>query len=192
MDGLVISLVVKHLSGRDLVMFAQVNITTYNYCKTTNVLLKPCPKTHTTHRFTPTLLEEAKLSFCLKVLNDVRTLSDSKISLSDYCTNITLHKSCGTKITLCIGRLIVINKLMYTYNNFDVMCELKNNHVQPCTQVLNINACMDRLRHKLNSIITHTYTKVTITTTNIDIDLEGVRNFVKVCMMNEHQRKRLH
>lgn len=199
MDGLVISLVVKHLSGRDLVMFAQVNTIAYTYCKNTNILHRPCPVTHTCYRATPTLLEEAKLTCCLNFLNDVRALASSKVSLSDYCTDITLHKHCGTKITLCVGRVLIINKLIYTYNNFDVLCELQNVKMKHCTQILNIDANMIRLRHKLNSLITHLYTDVTVKTSNTTSNIEtmdplallGIRSLVKMLTLNVNPKHQL-
>lgn len=190
MDGLVISLVVKHLSGQDLVMFAQINTTTYTYCKNTNIFYKPCPVIHNNYRSIPTLLEEAKLTHCLNFLNDIRALATNKVSLSDYCTDITLHKHCGTKITLCVGRVLIINKLIYAYNNFDVLCELQSVKVKHCTQILNIDANMIRLRHKLNSLITHVYANVTVktsyNTSNIESmePLEGIKSLVKMLTLS--------
>lgn len=196
MDGLIVSLVTKHLSGRDLALFAQVNVATYTYCKNTNTLFKPCQKKHHTHHCIPSILEDAKLMHCLKVLDDVLYLAKQKIPLSDYCTTIVLRKICGTKITISIGRVLIINYLIFAFGDFDALCELQSTVTRPCTQVLCIDKCRERLQHKVNSIINHTYIDVKVA--HIDkkdegVNLRGMDNFVKVlcsCKINEHQPKR--
>lgn len=204
MDSLVISLIAKHLDDRDLVMFALVNRATYSYGTHTNethsLLIKPKTSTaHPSYRVVPSLLEDAKLQHCLRVLQDVKYLAKHKVPLSEYCTTVVMCKPCGTKITIHIGRVFIINTLMFVVDDLDALCEVQCDKTKPCKQVLCIHnlQCFERFRHKIYSIIQHTYTKVTTTTqcmksTRIpfeDVKLTRIDGLVNVLRCCEHQRQ---
>jgi hypothetical protein len=167
MDGLVVSLITKHLTGKDLAAFACVSRISYQYCKSTNILIKSCKSVPCAYHFTPTLLQEAKLEYCLnKILDDVRTLAFHNIPISMYSTQVILFKPCGTKTVITIGRVLMINRLVFALNGFDVMCEFHRGGIPKSAYVLNIESCMERLRHKLNSIISNRYIDVAVRVTN--------------------------
>lgn len=200
MDGLVISLVVKHLSGRDLALFAMVNTTTYDYCKHTDINKKVCSGLHGTWHFVPTLLEDAKLQYCLGFLDDLAVLSLHKVPLSEYRVNITLQKPRGTKVNITYGRVFIVNQLVFVANGIDVLRECQKGLTADDYKVFmnhNIEKNKQRLRHKLNSIISHRYSKVTVKiTNNVEGDfkrtlisgLTKLHNLLS-CLCEEHQHK---
>lgn len=200
MDGLVTSLVAKHLSGRDLALFAIVNTTTYDYCKHTDINKKLCAGPHSTWHFVPTLLEEARLQHCLGFLDDLAVLSLHKVPLSEYHLSITLQKHCGTKMHIIIGRVLIVNQMVFVANELDVWREYQKGLTEDNYKVFmnhTIQKNMQRLRHKINSIISHKYSKVTVkVVNNVEGDfrrtlIDGLTNIDKLvsCLCEEHQHK---
>lgn len=159
MDEYIISQIVQHLSEKDLTSFALINKTTYNYCTQTNIYNKKCNNKHITYHYTLSLLENAKLSYCIRVLNFVKQLYDNKIPLHKYAIHILLKKSCGTVIKIVFGRDIIINSIVYSYDTITGLCDLQKEIVPEAGKVYNINDNnnIERLKHKLNSIISHSY-----------------------------------
>jgi hypothetical protein len=166
MDELIISLIIRHLDAKDIVLFAQVDRRTYSYCKNTNVNNKLCKCAHATYHHIPTLLEHAKLECCLSVLNDVETLSNHKIPMEKFSLELTLQKPCGTKIHVMLGRCIIINPIVYSYSHIDFLAESQYDIIKDGYAALSIHDNIDRLRHKINSIISHEYTHVNMTIHN--------------------------
>lgn len=162
MDHNVISIIGKYLSGSDIPRFALVNQTTYQYFNTTSPDNKPCTPVHTTYHPKLTILQELKLNYVMEILNTVKQLSGSSIPPNDFAVHMTLHKPCGTKVRLTFSRELVINSLIYTYSSTDVICDKYHGHLDMNSNVYYINANLERLRHKLYSIISHTYSKVDV------------------------------
>lgn len=166
MDEHIISRITVHLSARDLAMFAQVNKSTYQYCKHTNVNRQLCKHVvHHPYHYIPTLLEQAKLEHCMKFLQDVNTLSLNRIPMQKFRIAIGLWKPCGAKINILIGRCVIINQIMYTYSYMDFLAESQNNVILKDGSIaLLIDTNMERLIHKVNSIISHKYDHIEIKT----------------------------
>lgn len=158
MDEHVISLIVQYLNERDLASFAQCNRSTYRFCKLTDTNHKLCKSVHSTYHFVPTLLEHARLDYCLRFLDDVDTLSQNNIPLCKFALSLVLHKTCGTKTHIVIGRCLIINNIVYAHSYIDFLSESQHEFIKDEHNLLLINDNMDRLRHKVNSIISHKYT----------------------------------
>lgn len=158
MDENIISRIVLHLSEKDLTRFALLNKQTYNYCTHTNVHNKKCNNKHITYHYTLSLLENAKLSYCVNILMFVRELYNDKIPLNKCAIHVSLKKLCGTIMKIIFGREIIINSIVYSYDTVTAFCDLQK-IVNEDSKVYNINDCnnIERLKHKLNSIISHKY-----------------------------------
>lgn len=159
MDEYIISQIVLRLSEKDLTSFSLINKQAYDYCTHTNVNNKKCNNKHLTYHFTLSLLENAKLSYCTNLLECVRKLYDDKISLQKFSINILLKKTCGTILKIIIGRDIIINSIVYSFDTITALCDLQKDVVNNESKVFNINDKnnLERLKHKLNSIISHNY-----------------------------------
>jgi hypothetical protein len=168
MDEYIIGRITEHLSSRDLAMFAQVNKLTYQYCKHTNINRQLCKTVvHNTYHYVPTLLEQAKLDYCMTCLQDVCTLSTNKIPMQKFRIAISLWKPCGARIDILIGRCIVINRIVYAFSPLDYVQDSLNKTMKDVHTVLVIRENMERLLHKMNSIISHRYEDIHIKTFNI-------------------------
>jgi hypothetical protein len=114
------------------------------------------------------LLENAKLSYCINFLEFVKQLYDNKISLQKYAIHILLKRTCGTVIKIVIGRDIIINSIVYSFDNITALCDIQKEVINNESKVFNINDKnnIERLKHKLNSIISHKYTGCSIKIVN--------------------------
>lgn len=159
MDENIISRIVLHLKEKDLILFSLVNKQTYNYCTRTNIHNKKCDNKHITYHYTLSLLENAKLSYCISIVEFVKHLYYNKIPLHKYALHILLRKHCGTIIKIVFGRDIIINSVVYSYDNITALCDLQKDVTNNENKVYNINNQnnIERLKHKLNSIISHKY-----------------------------------
>lgn len=159
MDEYIISQTVLHLSEKDLLSFALINKQTYSYCTHTNIHNKKCSDKHITYHYVLSLLENAKLSYCINILEFVKILYDNKIPLQKYSIHILLKRPCGTIIKIVFGREIIINSIVYSYNNITALSDLQKDFVNNESKVFNIDDKnnLERLKHKLNSIISHSY-----------------------------------
>ena len=154
MDEYIISQIVLYLSEKDLTSFSLINKLTYNYCTHTNIHNKKCDNKHISYHFTLSLLENAKLTYCINILEYIKKLYDNKISLIKYSIYIVLTRPCGTLIKIVFGRDIIINSIVYSFDNITALCDIDNE-----SKIININYAnnIERLKHKLNSIISHKY-----------------------------------
>lgn len=160
MDEYIISQIVPYLSEKDLTSFSMINKQTYNYCTHTNVYNKKCNINHITYHYTLSLLENAKLSYCMNLLKFVKGLYDSEISRQKYAIHLSLQRRCGTIIKLVFGRDIVINSMIYSFNTIISLCDLQKENNSSEIKLFKINNVtnMERLKHKVNSIISNRYT----------------------------------
>lgn len=159
MDENIISQIALHLKEKDLTLFSLVNKQTYNYCTNTNIHNKKCNDKHITYHYTLSLLENAKLSYCISIVEFVKHLYDNKIPLHKYALHILLRKPCGTIIKIVFGRDIIINSIIYSFDNITALCDIQKDVNNIKCKVFNINDKnnIERLKHKLNSIISHKY-----------------------------------
>jgi hypothetical protein len=92
-------------------------------------------------------------------LKFVKQLYDNKISIQEYALHIILKRTCGTIIKIVFGRDIIINSIVYSYDNITALCDLQKEFMNNENKIFNINDKNNiaRLQHKLNSIISHKY-----------------------------------
>lgn len=166
MDEHIISMITRNLSQKDLVSFSLINRQTYHYCKHTNVKNKKCDDKHNTYHFTLSLVENARLSYCLNILSCVKTLFDNEISLQTYRLQLLLTQICGITTRITFGRDIIINSIVYSYDNITAICDVQKETLHKQSKVCNLLDNIERLEHKLNSIISHKYVKITKQITN--------------------------
>jgi hypothetical protein len=162
MDENIINNIIIYLSAKDLVMFAQVNTLTYQFCKHTNINKQLCQSVHHSYHYVLTLLEHARLEYCMTFLNDVYLLALNMIPMHKFCLSLTLKKTCGAKIHILIGRCIVINQIMYAHSHLDFLAESQSKMIKDEYNVLLIEHNMERLQHKVNSIISHKYENIQV------------------------------
>lgn len=174
MDEHIISVITAKLSQKDLVSFSLINQQTYHYCKHTNVKNKKCGDKHNTYHFTLSLVENARLSYCMNILSCVKTLFDNEISLHTYRLQISLTQICGTTTRITFGRDIIINSIVYSYDIITAICDVQHHQSKVC----NLNHNKERLEHKLNSILSHKYVKITKKITN-NVKRDCFYNIVK-------------
>lgn len=177
MDKNIISVITDNLSQKDLIRFALVNNQTYHYCKHTNVKKKKCEDKHNTYHFTLSLFENAKLSYSMNILSSVQSLYNNEISLHSYNIQILLTQPCGTKTKIILGRDIIINSIVYSYDNLTSLCDLQKDTKIDLqnSKIYNINKNIERLQHKINSILSHKYVKLRKKVTN---------NLIRDCHQN--------
>lgn len=185
MDEYIISQIVLHLTEKDLTSFALINKQAYNYCTHTNIYNKKCNNKHISYHYTLSLLENARLSYCLKILEFVKRLHDNKIPLHKYSIHILLRKPCGTITKIVIGRNIIINNIVYSYDNIITLCVLQtdvpNNECKICS-ISNKNNT-ERLKHKLNSVISHSYISCSVRILN-NVNGDYQRDIINHFKMN--------
>jgi hypothetical protein len=149
----------------DIARFSMVDKQAYTFFTQTNVnneLCKPLCKASSYH-FTQTLLQASKLNHCMNIVDIIYTLSNQHIPLHTCACNITLRASCGTTIYMVFGRHLIINNIIYTFSPSDAMYDIQCGRMKYVHSykrnytILHIDTCMTRLRHKMNSIISHIY-----------------------------------
>ena len=167
MDALIVKLMCQHLCEKDLICFAMVNKTAYNYCKHTNILGKKFSGCHhCPHNYVPTLMEHARLEYAMGVLVVVKELTDNKVPMRHCSCVVTAHLPCGGITKIVLGRHIMINDVVYYYSKMDAICDVfcrpQKGFVGHTNSVLYIcqKKNMERLRHRINSILTHRYDRV--------------------------------
>lgn len=179
MDENIISIITENLSQKDLICFALANKQTYHYCKHTNVKNKKCDDKHTTYHFTLSLYENAKLSYSMNIVSGIKSLYENKIALQSYNIQIILKQVCGTTTKITFGRDIVINSIVYSYDNITALCDFHEDvKIQQNIKIYNINGSNERLRHKFNSILSHKYVKMDNKITN-NLTRDCLKNTVK-------------
>lgn len=157
MDEHIISRIMCHLDKQDLVRFSVVNKLAYHYSTHTNVNNRKCSEKHHNYHYTLSLLENARLSHCLCMLSSINELSSHIIPLSQYCINVTLRKCCGTTLKITLGCDIIINSIVYCYNDLLIIKDFDKCIITDKNKVVYIDNNKERLVHKLNSIISHKY-----------------------------------
>jgi len=163
MDEHIISLIADHLEKDDLARFSLVNKTTYQYFTRTDTHRKMCPvKDHTTYRSQLTLLENAKLAHCMNIIPCIAELSNHRIPLHTYSITINLTKPCGSYINVVLGCDIIINTIVYCFDSMLVIKDMHKALITEKNKIIFMNQNLERLSHKLQSIISHAYGKVRI------------------------------
>ena len=167
MDKYIISQIVLYLNQKDLICFALVNKLTYDYCKHTDIHNKKCDDKHITYHFNLSLYENAKLLYSMNILSGIKCLYENRIGFHKYNLKILLTQQCGTTTKIVFGRNIIINSIVYSYDNLIVLCDSRNDvKVHKHNKVYNIFFNIQRLQHKINSIISHKYVKINKKITN--------------------------
>lgn len=167
MDEHIVHLISVHLAHKDIAMFAMVNKMIYRYCKHTTIYHERCANTHCVHRFILTLLQHAKLQHCVQIVQVMKSLSLQKLPMKECMVHISLKTHYDTTIEIMIGRMIVINNVVYICCSNDFFYDActstsKSNRPYRVLHILDpVN--LDRFTHKMNSIITHTYKSIDIT-----------------------------
>lgn len=137
-------------------MFACVNKQTYAYCKNTNNEHNKY-KHQIKYNYTLSLFQNAKLSYCMNLLSSVNTLYINNIPLQRYNIQIILGKPCGSTTKIIVGRELIINTSVYTFNTITALCDLNTKTLNNDIKIFNMKDYRSKLEHKLNSIITHKY-----------------------------------
>ena len=180
MDENIISVIARKLSQKDLFCFSLVNKQCYHYCRHTNTEDKKCDVRHNTYHFKLTLVENARLLYCMNLLSSLKTLYDNGISLHMYSLQISLVHTCGTVTKITLGRELVINCIVYSYDNKTAICDLRKGLVQNESKVYNIDYSIEKIKHKLNSILLHKYARINrkiINNIQRDYQLSMVQSF---------------
>lgn len=165
MDENVVSIICRHLSEKDLICFALVNKTIYQYCKHTNITGNKCTKIHRIpYSFISTIMEHARLRHAMRMLEIVKELHDNNVPMRHCSCIVVMQKPCGVTIKVQLGRHVVINDIAYCYSQMefisDMVCSSKKDIINHVHTVLSIDQNIDRLQHKINSIMSHAYDTV--------------------------------
>lgn len=157
----------KYIPIECIPAFAMTCTSTYIYCKSTSKEHNSIQTHRNSHRykFQLSLLEHAKLAHCMRILECVQHLSQHKVPMYHCSIKIQAQHICSTnKVTIVIGRHIVINNVVYTYTPYDTVVDMLT-HTAPMYSTPNMkNICIrhiehdiDMLRKKIFSIMSHKY-----------------------------------